>query len=405
MKHVPLWFDRFPKSRRPAFSRLRGDHHTRVVIVGAGLTGTACALAFAAAGIEAIVLEANVVGSGQVAGEFGLLREGFAGSFQHATTNHGLRVTRAVWDAMRRASLDFAAALRRYNIKCDLTAQDVITIAPSTPDGGRLLRREYEARHAAGIEGAWVTPAALARETAVESGGGIRTHGLVLDPYRACIGLAAAAVSRGAQLFEHSPVTRIHASKRHVDVVTAHATIRAESVVIATGAPIKDLRPLRRHLQAEQLYGVVTETMPPAMRRQVGTRADVIEDMNGPGRSVRWLSDDRALVQGGRQAAVGERARAKALIQRTGQLMYEFSLLYPAISGLQPERSWDAIDYETSDGLPFLGPHRNFPHHVFAFGSSRHGAGLAWLAARVALRHVQGEPAKPDDALGFSRIL
>jgi glycine/D-amino acid oxidase-like deaminating enzyme len=295
--------------------------------------------------------------------------------------------------------------LRRFEIKCDLSPQDVIALASSTPEGARLLRREFEARHAAGIEGSWMTPAALAREAAVESRGGIRTHGQVFDPYRACIGLARAAASRGAQIFEHAAVTRIRASKRSVEVSTEAGSITAETVIVATAAPIKDLRPLRRHLRAEQVYAVVTEPLPAAMRRQVGSRAMVIEDLGEPDRVVRWISEDRAMVHGGRQPELAERAREKALAQRTGQLMYEFSLLYPPISGLQPERSWDAVDYDTADGLPFLGPHRNFPRHLFAFGSSRHGAGVAWLAARVALRHVQGELGKADQALGFGRIL
>ena len=85
--------------------------------------------------------------------------------------------------------------------------------------------------------------------------------------------------------------------------------------------------------------------------------------------------------------------------------MYELSLRYPAISGLPPVQAWDGMDYETSDGLPLLGPHRNFPGHLFAFGSSRHGAGLAWVAARLVLRHYQGEATKADEALGFHRIL
>jgi glycine/D-amino acid oxidase-like deaminating enzyme len=239
----------------------------------------------------------------------------------------------------------------------------------------------------------------------VECSGGIRTHGLVFDPYRVCIGLAAAAASRGAQIFERSAVTRIRPSRRSVEVTTSSGTISAEMVIVATGAPLTDLRPLRRHLRAEHVYAVVTEPLPPAMRRQVGNRTAVIEDAADPQRVVRWIGDDRAMVHGGRQPAVADRRREKALIQKTGQLMYEFSLLYPAISGLQPDRSWDSLDYDTADGLPFLGPHRNFPRHVFALGSSRHGAGVAWLAGRVALRHVQGEPAKADPALGFSRIL
>ena len=405
MKHAPLWFDRFPKARRPSYPRLRGSHQTRIVIVGGGLTGTACALTFAAAGIDAVLLEANVVGGGHAGGGLGILREGFAGSFQQAAASHGLRVTRAVWEGMRRGSLDFAAALRRYGIKCDLAPQDLITVAPRIPDGGRLMRREYEARREAGIEGSWVTPAALAREAGLESPGGIRTHGLALDPYRACVGLAAAAVARGAQIFERSAAVRIRPAKRAVQISTAAGTITAEAVIVTTGAPIADLRPLRRHLRPEQVYGVVTNSLPAAMRKQVGNRAAVIEHAADPHRTVRWIAEDRALVEGARQAPVAERAREKALVQRTGQLMYEFSLLYPAISGLQAERSWDSIDYDTSDGLPFLGPHRNFPHHVFAWGSSRHGAGVAWLAARVALRLLQGEPAKADEALSFTRIL
>ena len=85
--------------------------------------------------------------------------------------------------------------------------------------------------------------------------------------------------------------------------------------------------------------------------------------------------------------------------------MYELSLLYPAISGLQPQGSWDLLDYGTVDGLPFVGPHRNFPRHLFAFTPSVHGAGLAWTAARLLVRRYQQAGSKADEAFGFSRIL
>jgi glycine/D-amino acid oxidase-like deaminating enzyme len=190
-----------------------------------------------------------------------------------------------------------------------------------------------------------------------------------------------------------------------VEVATEAGSVRAEAVVVATGAPMQDLRALRRHLRVEHAYGVVTEGLPAAIRRQVGLRRAILEDAREPGRIVRWLPGDRILVHGARQPEVPARLRERSVTQRTGQLMYELSLLYPAISGLQPESSWDGTDYQTVDGLPFLGPHRNFPRHLFAFGSSRHGAGLSWVAARLALRHFQGEPAKGDEALGFARVL
>ena len=59
----------------------------------------------------------------------------------------------------------------------------------------------------------------------------------------------------------------------------------------------------------------------------------------------------------------------------------------------------------TVDGLPYVGLHRNFPRHLFALGHGRHGAAVAWLAARLLLRQFQGAPDKGDELFGFSRIL
>jgi glycine/D-amino acid oxidase-like deaminating enzyme len=404
VRRVPLWFDRFPKSRRPSYPRLKGPQMCRVAIVGGGLTGASCAVSFAAAGIDAVLLEAEGVGSGMTAGDNGVLREGFAGSFHEAVGAHGLRTSRAIWDTMRRGSLDLGAAIRRYRIRCDLESGSLITFSARS-ESGRQVRREYLTRHDAGIEGSWLTAAALSRETALESSGGIRTQSTTIDPYRACLGLTAAAVARGARVYERSAVHRIRASRKHVEVITDGGSVRAETVVVATAAPIQDLRGLRRHLRAEHAYGVATEPLPAAIRRQVGTRRSVLEDARESGRFVRWLGDERILVHGARQPEVPARSADRALVQRTGQLMYELSLLYPVISGLQPVASWAAVDYDTADGLPFLGPHRNYPRHLFAFGSSRHGAGLAWTAARLALRYVTGEPARADQALAFARIL
>ena len=405
MRHVPFWFDAFPKSRRPSYQRLRGAYETQVAIVGGGLTGVACALAFATAGVDVILLESGIVGGGATAGSDGLLREGFNASFHETAALHGLRTTRALWEGMRRGSLDMAATLRRLKVRCEMTPMDVLTVARPQPEASKTLRREQTARREAGAEASWVTPAAATREAALESGGAIRTRAVAIDPYRACLGLAAAAVERGAAIHEHSAARRIKAASKHVEVATAVATVRAETVVIATGAPIQDLRALRRHLNATQLYGVITEPLPAAVRKQVGRRAVAVEDTGEPHRLVRWLPEDRVMIHGGRQPELPGRARDRALPQRTGQLMYELSLMYPAISGVRPSWSWDTLDYETVDRLPFIGPHRNFPRHLFAFSPARHGVGLAWTAARLLVRHYQGEAARGDEAFGFSRIL
>jgi glycine/D-amino acid oxidase-like deaminating enzyme len=85
--------------------------------------------------------------------------------------------------------------------------------------------------------------------------------------------------------------------------------------------------------------------------------------------------------------------------------MYELSLLYPAISGIQPVRAWDVPVARTVDGLPYLGTHRNYPRHLFALGIDPHRLGHCWLAARLLLRHYQGAAEKSDAPFGFGRIL
>lgn len=405
MKAAPYWLDRFPKSRRPTYPKLRGEIETDVAIVGGGLIGCACAWSFAAAGVKVVLLEASAIGAGATAGSEGLLREDFDASFRETAAAHGLRPARLLWQGMRRASLDFAAALKRLQVRCDLAPEDLLRTVGRYSDGARDLRREYEARRAAGLEHTWVTQAAAAREAGVEAGGALRTRGASIDPYRACLGLAAAAASRGAAIHERSEVRRIKAGRKEVDVVTDAATVRARTVVVATSAPLTDLRALRRHLRAYDAYGVVTEPMPAAMRRGVGGRRAAMRDGHEPPHLLRWLREDRILFTGADQPEVPARARDKVLVQRTGQLMYELSVLYPAISGLQPAWAWAFGRRETVDGLPFIGPHRNFPRHLFAMGEGRHGAAVAWLAARILLRHYREEPARGDEVFGFARIL
>jgi len=405
IRNVPIWLDRYPKSRRPSYPRFRGDLDTEVVIVGGGLTGCVTAWSFAVAGVKTVLLEADSIGRGATTESAGLIREDFDASFRENAAAHGLRAARTMWQTMRRASLDFPAAIRRLGIRCDLAPADCLTFARAYSENPRLLQREYQSRREAGLDHIWLKSAAVSRQAGIDSGGAIRTHGFALDPYRACVGFAAAATSRGAQLHEDSPVRRIRAGRKQVVVSTATGTIRASAVVVATSPGLADLRALRRHLKAIDAYAVVTEPLPAAVRRQVGSRSSALRDIDIPHHLLRWLKDDRVFFSGADQPVVADRARSKALVQRTGQLMYELSVLYPAISGLQPEWAWSSTHYETVDRLPFIGLHRNFPRHLFAMGAAQHGAGFAWLAARVLLRQYQGEPSKGDDLFGFSRVL
>src|SRR5439155_22766873 len=183
-----------------------------------------------------------------------------------------------------------------------------------------------------------------------------RGNGSTIDPYRACLGLAAAAAARGAVLFERSPARKITFTRKAVQVFTAGGSIRADRVVIATGRPTPLFKSLVRHFWFRSSYLALTEPVPARIRRQLGTGASIVRDSADPPHVVRWVDDERLLVMGADGESPPERLREKVDVQRTGQLMYELSTLYPEISGIPPAYGWDALYARTGDGLPYIGP-------------------------------------------------
>jgi glycine/D-amino acid oxidase-like deaminating enzyme len=234
----------------------------------------------------------------------------------------------------------------------------------------------------------------------------MRLHdAFVIDPVRAALALAGAAEAAGARIFEQSTVTRTRFTRKQARVILATGALRTQGIVVATGEPGALFSQLRRHVRRLMGYAVVTHPLSAAMRRETGRRASVMTEMAEEPHWLRWLADDRALFAGARSQPVGARQRDRAIVQRTAQLMYELSVRYPAISGLPAAWSWDVPVVSTVDGLPWIGPHRNYPFHFFAMAMGWHGDGLSWAAARAAVRHFKHEARKDDEVFGFVRHL
>ncbi len=397
------WIDQFPTSRVPAYPKQRGPLKTDVAIVGGGLAGCATAYAFAAAGVKVVLVEAGQIGRASTGAGGGWISEDPGVPFADLEKTIGLGDARRAWQAWRRAALDFMALLRRLDVKCHLEARGAVTMA-MTPEQVARLKREQKARRQAGIDAPLLNARAIKNEIGLDAGVALRMRdGATIDPYRACLGLAAAAAERGASLFERSPVKKITFSRKAVDVFTAGGGIRADRVIVATGMPTSLFKSLARHFWFRTTYLALTDPVPAKIRQQLGRRTAVLRDSADPPHVIRWVGDERVLVSGANGAAPPARLRGRSIIQRTGQLMYELSTLYPDISGIQPTFGWAADYARTSTGLPCFGPHRNFPRHLFAFGDASQSATGAYLASRVLLRHHFEEMDPADEVFGFKR--
>lgn len=399
---VSPWVHEFPATRRPDYPRLRGEHSADVVIIGAGLTGCATAYACAVAGLKPVVLEGDRVGQASAGRSAGLLLPEPGPSFRDVVQAHGLRAARRVFDTWTKGASDAALLLRRLKVAGGVDGVEHLVCAFHGEE--KVLQREYAARHEAGLDARWLAQKQIRQATALEAAAGMRLRdGGIVDPYRACVALAGAAGRRGARFFERSGVTKVRAGRKEVEVVVADALVRAQTVVVTTGIATAEFKPLRRHFTRRDTYVVLTDVVPVSMRRQLGRRTATLADVRTPRHRIRWTKDDRILIGGADQDAPPARSRDAVLVQRTGQLMYELLTMYPAISGLQPAYGWDLPYGETADGLMYIGPHRNYPRHLFALGGGGDSISGAFVAARLLARALRGAPEKGDEVFGWAR--
>lgn len=398
-----LWIDQFPKSRLPSYPKHRGPLSVEVVIVGGGLAGCATAYAFAAAGVKVALFEAGRIGAGASGASSGWIGDDPGASFVAAERQLGLKVARHAWQSWRRAALDFTALIRRLDLKCHLEPHGSLWAA-TTSEQGVQLKREQKSRRAAGLDAPLVPGRVVVAEAGLPAMAALRSHeGATIDPYRATLGLAAAAADRGALIFEQTPVKKITFTRKDAAVFTPSGSFRVPRVVAATAMPDSVLYgSLARHVWYRTRYFALTEPVPARTRAALGRRAEVVRDLASPPHVIRWV-DDRLLIAGADGPPPPARLRDKTLVQRTGQLMYELSTIYPEISGLMPAYGWDSSYALTAEGLPYIGAHRNFPHQILFFGDSSPGVTGAYLASRLALRHHLGEATPADDAFGFTR--
>jgi glycine/D-amino acid oxidase-like deaminating enzyme len=398
------WIDNFPRSRVPAFPRQRGTVATDVVIVGGGLTGCATAYAFSAAGIKVAVVEAGQIGRGSSGSSAGWISDDPGVGFHEVEHALGLRAARHGWQSWRRAALDFIALVRRLDLKCRFEQRGALLVA-ATPDQLVRLKKEQKVRREAGFDAPMANARAIATEAAVSALAAIRTaDGATVDPYRTTLGLANAAIDRKALFFEQSPATKISFSRKWVDVATAGGAIRADRVVVATGVPTPLFKTLARHFWYRSSFLALTERVPAKIRQKLGRRGAIVRDSATPPHVIRWVDDEKLLVSGADSHTPPARLRERTMVQRTGQLMYEMSTIYPDISGIVPEYGWEAGYGRTADGLPYIGPHRNYPRHLFAFGDASHSVTGAYLASRVLLRHLLDRSESSDEVFGFHRL-
>jgi len=77
--------------------------------------------------------------------------------------------------------------------------------------------------------------------------------------------------------------------------------------------------------------------------------------------------------------------------------------LYPTLAEIGIEHAWEGLFAMTPDSLPYIGPHRRYPNHLFALGYGGNGMTFASLAARILREQWQGVQSSDHQLFAFNR--
>jgi glycine/D-amino acid oxidase-like deaminating enzyme len=400
---APLWLAGTPARRQPQYRPLDRDLFVDVVVVGGGITGAAIAGQFAAANVRVAVLEARQVARGSTAANTALLMQEPDKDFGQLAKLYGSGAAKRIWHLSSVATRDLIATLRRLDIDCDLVERDSIYYT-TRPDAAEKLHAEHRLRRAAGFGGRWLGAAALRRSTGIEGAAGIRSYGNAqCDPYRACLGLMRTAKEDGALIFERSAVRLIRTTRSGVAVVTRRGTVFASQAVIATGYATPEFKPLAGRFAMKHTYVLTSQRIATRTRARLGLGDVMLWDTARPYHYARWTPDHRLILGGGDRAQVPDRRRASLFRKEIGKLRQHFEELLPSLRGIDIEYAWAGLFAITPDGLPYIGPHRRYPRHLFALGYGGNGMTFGFLAARLLVDRVLGARSADLRLFSFGR--
>ena len=206
-----------------------------------------------------------------------------------------------------------------------------------------------------------------------------------VQPARLALGLRSKLLARGVRVFEGTPGRPARRGGTGPAVEAPSGSVRARTVVLATGAGVAGQRALRRRLTVTSSHMVITEPVPDVLEALGWTRGECITDSRAMVHYFRTTPDGRiAFGWGGGRVVPDSRLDGRAQVDPTvvAELERHLVRFFPALAGRRIEHAWGGPIDVSPTHLPVLGSLDGGRVH-YAFGYTGNGVGPAHLAGRI----------------------
>lgn len=368
----------------PLRPMLSGRQSADICIVGGGYTGLSAALEAAAAGARVIVLEAQTVGFGASGRNGGQIHTGWRKDQQELESWLGAIHARELWSLSEEAKAHVSALIARHAIACE--QKPGLVIAAHNAGAARAL--VHDAEHLANVYG-YNKLRMLSEAESTAKIGSSTYRGARLDgggghlhPLLYARGLAMAAESVGAQIFERSVVLDLETLNNGLEVMTADGSVAVDRVLLATDAFTGTVAPgLDRFIGHVESFVTATAPLPTDITPQILPHDEAVADTRHVLDYYRKSADGRLLFAG-REAYFGMPKDIAALVRP------RLLRVFPQLKNVPIEYAWSGTVGITVTRMPHFG--KLSERIFFAHGYSGQGVALATLGGKLLAEAAMG---------------
>ncbi|HJT28990.1 MAG TPA: FAD-dependent oxidoreductase [Pyrinomonadaceae bacterium] len=343
-----------------------------VVIIGAGIVGSACAAECANEGLSVAIVEAAIIGGGATAAGMGHLTVMDDSEAQFALTRYSQQLWNQMSDALPR--------------EVEHDACGTIWVAVDDEEMAEVRRKEkFFAER--GVRTEILDAQSLAEaEPNLRPGlvGGLRVPGdSVIYPPCAAQFFVNQAMKKGAKLFLGTPVDKIEPDNMHGVRLSDGSTISAGLVVNSAGSSSPSLT---HGLEVKKRKGhlVITDRYPNFVRHQLVELGYLKSAHSMTAESVAFNVQPRTtgqlLIGSSRQFGVDDSHVDNSIVTRMLERAVEY---LPRLGKLSSLRAWTGFRAATPDKLPLIGPHAE--HERLYLATGHEGLGITTSLATAKL--------------------
>ncbi len=356
------------------------DLDVDVCVIGGGLAGLTTAREIARSGWSVVLLEAGRLGQSASGRNTGFVLPGFGADADRLIARVGFERTKDLW-ALSQAGLDYVRDTVRSAGASGIDPEPGWLYVSKTDNNDEFLAYVgLLGDLGCEIEG-WGTEqirSVLRSERYFNAINYLRA--ITIHPLNYTLALAAAAEHDGARIFENTPAVSIDPTGVRKRIVTPHARLRANHVVLCGNVQLGALMPrLAATLIPVTTYVITTAPMGPPLGEAIGYRGAV---------SDTDLADNHYRIVGGERLMFSGRSTAWVRDARhyVRALAGDIKKTYPQLGDVTVDYAWAGTLGITVHRMPQIG--ELGPGVWLASGFGGHGLNTTAMAGNIIARAI-----------------